>query len=52
MHACCVTASRRYNIPALVDAGFHVFAVDLLGFGLSEKVRPNLSDIPLMQFCI
>ncbi|CAN0563736.1 unnamed protein product, partial [Laminaria digitata] len=27
----------RYNIPALVDAGYRVLALDLLGFGLSDK---------------
>ncbi|KAG7361819.1 alpha/beta fold family hydrolase [Nitzschia inconspicua] len=27
----------RYNIPSLVDAGFRVYAMDLLGFGASEK---------------
>lgn len=36
----------RYNIPALADAGYKVFAVDLLGFGYSEKVGPrNLTSI-------
>lgn len=27
----------RYNIPALVKAGYRVLALDLLGFGLSDK---------------
>ena len=27
----------RYNIPALVDAGYKVYALDLLGFGASDK---------------
>lgn len=27
----------RYNIPALVEAGYRVLALDLLGFGLSDK---------------
>lgn len=27
----------RYNIPALVQAGYKVYALDLLGFGGSEK---------------
>ena len=27
----------RFQIPALVEAGFHVYAMDLLGFGASEK---------------
>eukprot|EP00904_Undaria_pinnatifida_P005704 jgi/Undpi1/2263/HiC_scaffold_13.g05649.m1 len=27
----------RYNIPSLVDAGYRVLALDLLGFGLSDK---------------
>lgn len=27
----------RYNIPALVSEGYRVLALDLLGFGLSDK---------------
>lgn len=27
----------RYNIPALVKEGYRVLALDLLGFGLSDK---------------
>ena len=27
----------RYNIPALVNAGYRVYAMDLVGFGASEK---------------
>jgi len=27
----------RYNIPYLVSQGYHVFAMDMLGFGLSDK---------------
>ncbi|KXZ44939.1 hypothetical protein GPECTOR_60g716 [Gonium pectorale] len=34
----------RYNVPALVDAGYQVFAVDLLGFGYSEKARTDYSN--------
>ena len=29
----------RYNIPALVDAGYYVHAIDLLGFGGSDKSK-------------
>ena len=29
----------RYQFKELVAAGFNVFALDLIGFGLSEKVR-------------
>lgn len=32
----------RYNIPALVKAGYRVLALDLLGFGLSDK--------PMMEY--
>jgi pimeloyl-ACP methyl ester carboxylesterase len=31
------TVSWSNTIPALADAGYNVYAVDLLGFGLSEK---------------
>lgn len=27
----------RKNIPVLVDEGFRVYAIDLLGFGASDK---------------
>ncbi len=34
----------RKNIPVLADAGYQVFALDLLGFGaLSEAPKPNKS---------
>lgn len=34
---CIGHARRRRTIPALVDAGYKVYAIDLLGFGESEK---------------
>lgn len=34
----------RHNIPALVEAGHRVFAVDLLGFGLSDKATCSYDD--------
>ena len=35
----------RYNIPALVDAGYYVHAIDLLGFGGSDKSKEE-------EYCI
>lgn len=35
----------RYNFPALVDAGYCVYAVDLLGFGGSDKPKDE-------EYCI
>lgn len=29
----------RYNIPAMVNAGYRVYAIDLLGFGASDKPK-------------
>ncbi|MEW5306452.1 MAG: hypothetical protein WDW36_008915 [Sanguina aurantia] len=34
----------RYNIPALADAGYKVFSVDLLGFGFSEKALVDYTN--------
>lgn len=34
----------RYNVPALVEAGYAVYALDLVGFGLSAK--PNYPYSP------
>ncbi|GLI59726.1 hypothetical protein VaNZ11_001672 [Volvox africanus] len=34
----------RYNVPALAEAGFQVYAVDLLGFGYSEKARVDYTN--------
>lgn len=34
----------RYNIPALADAGYHVYAIDLLGFGYSEKALTDYGN--------
>ncbi|GLC33646.1 hypothetical protein PLESTB_000099400 [Pleodorina starrii] len=34
----------RYNVPALAEAGYQVFAVDLLGFGYSEKARVDYTN--------
>lgn len=39
----------RHNIPALVDAGRRVFAVDLLGFGLSDKALVSYGDYSVWQ---
>lgn len=39
----------RHNIPALVDAGCRVFAVDLLGFGLSDKALVSYEDYSVWQ---
>lgn len=39
----------RHNIPALVDAGRRVFAVDLLGFGLSDKALVSYEDYSIWQ---
>jgi 4,5:9,10-diseco-3-hydroxy-5,9,17-trioxoandrosta-1(10),2-diene-4-oate hydrolase len=36
--ACAVHVFRR-NIPALVAAGYHVFAIDLKGHGLTDKPK-------------
>ncbi len=33
---------RRYQFKALSEAGFNVFALDMIGFGLSEKVCLDL----------
>lgn len=35
----------RYNFPALVDAGYCVYAIDLLGFGGSDKPKDE-------EYCI
>lgn len=38
----------RNNVPALVDTGrFRVFAIDLLGFGASDKASPKLVEYGL-----
>ncbi|KAG2494148.1 hypothetical protein HYH03_007784 [Edaphochlamys debaryana] len=34
----------RYNVPALAEAGYQVYAVDLLGFGYSEKARVDYTN--------
>ncbi|KAG1657437.1 hypothetical protein FOA52_011717 [Chlamydomonas sp. UWO 241] len=34
----------RYQFRALADAGFHVFAIDMIGFGLSEKAAIDYSN--------
>jgi len=34
----------RRNVPALAAAGYRVYAVDLLGFGLSDKPPPGTLD--------
>ncbi len=34
----------RYQFQALSDAGYHVYALDLIGFGLSEKASLNYSN--------
>jgi pimeloyl-ACP methyl ester carboxylesterase len=34
----------RYQFKALSDAGFEVFAIDLLGFGLSEKAAVDYTN--------
>ena len=39
----------RYNIPALVEAGYRVFAVDLLGFGWSDKAITSYDDYSIWQ---
>ncbi len=37
----------RYNFPALVDAGYCVYAIDLLGFGGSDKAKDEVYCIEL-----
>lgn len=39
----------RSNIPALVEAGYRVFAVDLLGFGWSDKAIVSYDDYSIWQ---
>lgn len=39
----------RYNMPALVEAGYRVFAVDLLGFGWSDKAITSYDDYSIWQ---
>lgn len=39
----------RSNIPALVRAGYRVFAVDLLGFGWSDKAIVSYEDYGIWQ---
>ncbi|KAG2449473.1 hypothetical protein HYH02_005618 [Chlamydomonas schloesseri] len=34
----------RYNVPALAEAGYQVYAVDLLGFGYSEKAKEDYTN--------
>jgi pimeloyl-ACP methyl ester carboxylesterase len=34
----------RYQLPALADAGYQVYALDLLGFGLSTKALTDYSN--------
>lgn len=45
----------RYNVDALVDAGYTVFCPDLLGFGLSDKPRyayaTSLWALQIAHFC-
>ncbi|MEL6495910.1 MAG: alpha/beta fold hydrolase [Cyanobacteria bacterium J06623_7] len=38
----------QYNIPVLADAGYRVFAIDLLGFGASDKA-PSDYTLELWQ---
>ena len=35
----------RYNLPALRDAGHKAYALDLLGYGYSDKVNPKLKPV-------
>eukprot|EP00955_Chlamydomonas_euryale_P109550 365942-Chlamydomonas_euryale.AAC.11 len=44
IHCPGLNACRRYQFRALADAGFHVFALDLVGFGLSEKASIEYSN--------
>jgi pimeloyl-ACP methyl ester carboxylesterase len=37
----------RYNVPALATAGYRVYAVDLLGFGASDKPKDETYCIEL-----
>jgi hypothetical protein len=37
----------RYNIPLLVQAGYQVYAVDVLGFGASDKPKDENYSISL-----
>lgn len=39
----------RSNIPALVEAGYRVFAVDLLGFGWSSKAIVSYDDYSIWK---